>query len=94
MRGLPQEADSFFKNDALDLRVMMRVPTDQAPALHGALAAEMIQSLEPELRQIALWALEGDDNKEIADKLHVNVKTVIRKLELIEGYCEAYLIEK
>jgi DNA-directed RNA polymerase specialized sigma24 family protein len=42
-----------------------------------------LQCLTPDLRQIALWRLDGFSNQEIAEKLNRVERTVERKLEMI-----------
>lgn len=59
---------------------------EPTPADGAALAEELrrrLDSLEPELRQVALWRLEGYINTEIAEKLGCVERTVERKLVLI-----------
>ena len=43
---------------------------------------------DPDLRQIALWKLEGYTNREIAAQLDCKLRTVERKLERIRAYWE------
>jgi RNA polymerase sigma factor (sigma-70 family) len=55
----------------------------EAVVLNEALELRL-QSLDnPELRQIALWRLEGYTNQEIADRMGCTVRAVERKLERI-----------
>lgn len=61
--------------------------SDPDPA-EAALLAEEVEELlraldNDELRRVAVWALEGYSNQEIADKLRKSEKTVERKLRLI-----------
>jgi RNA polymerase sigma factor (sigma-70 family) len=50
----------------------------------------LIDPKRPELRQIALWRLEGYTDREIADKLGCVVRTVERKVELIKEKWKAF----
>lgn len=61
------------------------------------LAAQLIEQYErlvqrlgsPTLQQVAAWKLEGYNNREIAEKLGRNRRTVIRKLQTIRAIWES-----
>ena len=61
----------------------------EAALLNEALERRFQMLKDPNLRQIALWKLEGYTNAEIAAQLECTVRTVERKLERIRGYWEA-----
>jgi DNA-directed RNA polymerase specialized sigma24 family protein len=60
----------------------------EAALLNEALERRFQMLKDPELRQIALWKLEGSTNPEIATKLDGTLRTVERKLERIRTYWE------
>jgi DNA-directed RNA polymerase specialized sigma24 family protein len=60
----------------------------EAALLNEALERRFQMLKDPDLRQIALWKLEGYTNPEIATKLDCTVRTVERKLERIRTYWE------
>ena len=60
----------------------------EAALLNEALEHRFQMLKDPDLRQIALWKLEGYTNPEIATKLDCTVRTVERKLERIRAYWE------
>jgi len=63
-------------------------------AAEVAEAAEMLLGLlEEDLRQIAVWKMEGYTNAEIAEKLGRSVATVERRLKLIRAEWE-FVLEK
>jgi DNA-directed RNA polymerase specialized sigma24 family protein len=53
----------------------------EASALNEALERRLAALADPELRQLALWRLEGFTNREIADRLDCTERSVERKLE-------------
>ena len=58
------------------------------PAEAAALAESverLLGKLDPALRVIAVWKMEGDSNRDIAEKLAISVETVYRKLKLIRA---------
>jgi DNA-directed RNA polymerase specialized sigma24 family protein len=61
----------------------------EAALLNEALERRFQMLKDPNLKQIALWKLEGYTNPEIAAQLQCTVRTVERKLERIRGYWEA-----
>jgi DNA-directed RNA polymerase specialized sigma24 family protein len=64
-------------------------PTPAEAALMNEALERRFQMLkDPDLRQIALWKLEGYTNLEIAAQLQCTVRTVERKLERIRAYWE------
>jgi RNA polymerase sigma factor (sigma-70 family) len=60
----------------------------EAALLNEALERRFQMLKDPDLRQIALWKLEGYTNAEIAAQLDCTLRTVERKLERIRGYWE------
>jgi DNA-directed RNA polymerase specialized sigma24 family protein len=60
----------------------------EAALLNEALERRFQMLKDPNLRQIALWKLEGYTNAEIAARLDCTLRTVERKLERIRGYWE------
>ena len=60
----------------------------EAALLNEALERRFQMLKDPDLRQIAVWKLEGYTNPEIAAKLDCTVRTVERKLERIRTYWE------
>ena len=48
------------------------------------------RSGDPQLRQIALWRLEGYTNREIADRLDCTERSVERRLERIRSKWMSY----
>jgi RNA polymerase sigma factor (sigma-70 family) len=60
----------------------------EAALLNEALERRFQMLNDPDLRQIALWELEGYTNAEIAAQLDCTVRTVERKLERIRAYWE------
>jgi len=48
-----------------------------------------LASLDSELRQIALWKLEGWTNMEIAKQLNFTDQTIRNKVAIIQGLWEA-----
>ena len=57
--------------------------------LNEALERRFQMLNDPDLRQIALWKLEGHTNAEIAAQLDCTLRTVERKLERIRAYWES-----
>ena len=60
----------------------------EAALLNEALERRFQMLKDPDLRQIALWKLEGYTNPEIAARLDCTLRTVERKLERIRAYWE------
>ena len=60
----------------------------EAALLNEALERRFQMLKDPDLRQIALWKLEGYTNPEIAAQLQCTVRTVERKVERIHAYWE------
>jgi RNA polymerase sigma factor (sigma-70 family) len=60
----------------------------EAALLNEALERRFQMLKDPDLRQIALWKLEGYTNPEIAARLGCTLRTVERKLERIRAYWE------
>jgi RNA polymerase sigma factor (sigma-70 family) len=57
----------------------------EAAVLNEALERRLEALTDPELRQIALWRLEGYTNREIADQLDCTERSVERRLERIRS---------
>jgi RNA polymerase sigma-70 factor (ECF subfamily) len=73
--------------------VLDRIDSDgptpaEAALLNEALQRRFLMLNDPDLRQIALWKLEGYTNQEIAGRLDCTLRTVERKLERIRAYWE------
>ena len=68
-------------------QLLADAPTPEEVAVFNEELKRRLQVLSPDLRQIALWKLEGYTNEEIAgpDRLHCSLRTVERKLERIRG---------
>jgi DNA-directed RNA polymerase specialized sigma24 family protein len=60
----------------------------EAALLNEALERRFQMLKDPDLRQIAVWKLEGYTNAEIAARLDCTLRTVERKLVRIRGYWE------
>jgi DNA-directed RNA polymerase specialized sigma24 family protein len=72
-----EEADAFAE-------VMGREPTPELAAQAAEECQRLLAGLrDPQLRQVALWKLEGYQNEEIAAKLGRSLPTVERKLRRI-----------
>jgi len=57
----------------------------EAAVLNEALERRLEALADPELRQIALWRLEGYTNREIADRIDCTERSVERRLERIRS---------
>jgi RNA polymerase sigma factor (sigma-70 family) len=57
------------------------MPTPQEVASWAEELERHVIALSPELRQLALWKLDGLTHEEIAEKLDCSKRTVIRKIE-------------
>jgi DNA-directed RNA polymerase specialized sigma24 family protein len=65
------------------------MPTPQEVASWAEELERHVIALSPELRQLALWKLDGLTHEEIAEKLGCSKRTVIRKIErLREEWCK------
>jgi RNA polymerase sigma factor (sigma-70 family) len=62
----------------------------EAALLSEALEQRLAALTDPELRQIALWRLEGFTNREVAEKLDCTDRSVERKLERIRRLWISY----
>ena len=62
----------------------------EAAVLNEALERRLEALADPELRQIALWRLEGYTNREIADRLDCTERSVERRLERIRNKWTSY----
>ena len=62
----------------------------EAAVLNEALERRLEALENPELRQIALWRLEGYTNREIADRLDCTERSVERRLERIRSKWTSY----
>jgi DNA-directed RNA polymerase specialized sigma24 family protein len=73
------------ETDPLD-EVVGREPTPEFAAQVAEECQRLLGGLDdPELREIALWKMEGYTNEEIAERLGVVGRTVERKLRLIRA---------
>lgn len=68
---------------------LARVPgPEPTPAFAAEMAdqcRQLLNALPAELRQVALWKMEGFANDDIADRLHCALRSVERKLAVIRG---------
>jgi RNA polymerase sigma factor (sigma-70 family) len=62
----------------------------EAAVLNEALERRLEMLADPELRQIALWRLEGYTNREIADRLDCTERSIERKLGRIRSLWTSY----
>jgi len=62
----------------------------EAAELNEALERRLEALADPELRQIALWRLEGYTNREIADRLDCTERSIERRLERIRSKWTSY----
>jgi RNA polymerase sigma factor (sigma-70 family) len=62
----------------------------EAAVLNEALERRLVALADPELRQIALWRLEGYTNREIADRLDCTERSIERRLERIRSRWISY----
>jgi RNA polymerase sigma factor (sigma-70 family) len=62
----------------------------EAALLNEALERRLEMLADPDLRQIALWRLEGYTNREIADRLDCTERSVERRLERIRSKWKSY----
>jgi RNA polymerase sigma factor (sigma-70 family) len=62
----------------------------EAALLNEALERRLEVLADPELRQIALWRLEGYTNREIADRLDRTERSVERRMERIRSKWTSY----
>jgi RNA polymerase sigma factor (sigma-70 family) len=62
----------------------------EAALLNEALQRRLEVLDDPELRQIALWRLEGYTNREIADRLDCTERSVERRMERIRSKWTSY----
>lgn len=82
--------------DLLAVEMDQRQPDVQEAAIFAETAESMLNELDPVLRQVALWKLEGLTNEEIAgpDKLDCAVRTVERKLAGIRKIWSGHMPEE
>jgi len=62
----------------------------EAALLNEALEGRLAVLEDPELRQIALWRLEGYTNREISEKLDCTERSVERRMERIRSKWASY----
>jgi DNA-directed RNA polymerase specialized sigma24 family protein len=66
------------------IRIVAREPSPEFAAMVADETAALLDRLgDPDLRQIALWRMEGYTSDEIADRLGCARRTVARRLDLI-----------
>jgi DNA-directed RNA polymerase specialized sigma24 family protein len=86
------EAALAGQAEEVDIGVEQFLAKDPTPEFAAQAAEEyerlLASLLDPELRQIASWKMEGFTNEEIAGKLDCAVRSVERKLKLIRGLWE------
>src|SRR5262249_1346431 len=71
-------------NDQHLTQLLTREPTPEAAAEVADECRRLLESLpEPELRQIALWKVEGYTNEEIASRMDCVPRTIERKVSRI-----------
>ena len=95
-RDVRREDAEAAMNDArgdLPATILDQIDSDgptpaEAALLNEALEHRFQMLKDPDLRQIALWKLEGYTNAEIAAQLECTLRTVERKLERIRTYWE------
>ncbi len=75
---------------ALELMDASAPSPAEAAVLSEALECRLASLADQELRQIALWRLEGFTNREIADQLDCTERSVERKLERIRSKWSSY----
>jgi DNA-directed RNA polymerase specialized sigma24 family protein len=66
-------------------QIMAPEPTPDVAAQVAEECERLLDRLNPELRRVALWKMEGYTNEEIAAKLGCVPRTVERKLRLIRS---------
>jgi DNA-directed RNA polymerase specialized sigma24 family protein len=81
------------KSDAALAQIIGSEPTPEFAAGVAEQVQRLLACLNPELRSVAVWKMEGYTNEEIAAKLGVVVRSVERKLRLIRKTWET-LLEK
>jgi DNA-directed RNA polymerase specialized sigma24 family protein len=62
----------------------------EAAVLNESLERRLASLADSELRQIALWRLEGFTNREISDRLDCTERSVERKLDRIRSKWTSY----
>jgi RNA polymerase sigma factor (sigma-70 family) len=62
----------------------------EAAVLSEAMERRLASLADPELRQIALWRIEGFTNREIADQLDCTERSIERKLERLRSKWSSY----
>jgi RNA polymerase sigma factor (sigma-70 family) len=70
--------------------VVGREPTPESAAMVAEGLERLLDRLgDEQLRQIALWKMDGHTNQEISDRLGCSLRTVANKLELIRRSLQA-----
>jgi RNA polymerase sigma factor (sigma-70 family) len=92
-QALPEDDETESVRWALEQMEASGASPAEAAVLYEALERRL-EALDdpqlPELRQIALWKLEGYTNSEIADKLNCVERTVERKVNRIKAKWKAF----
>ena len=84
----PPGAEAADEDSALD-QILSREPTPEFAAQVAEEYQRLLDGLEDDqLRQVAVWKMEGYTNEEIAAKLGRTVRSVGRKLQLIRETLE------
>jgi RNA polymerase sigma factor (sigma-70 family) len=87
---MPAEDEARSANWALEQMDAAGPSPAEAAVLNEALERRLAALADPELRQIALWRLEGYTNREIADRLDMTERSVERRTERIRNKWLSY----
>ncbi|MBK9387553.1 MAG: hypothetical protein IPN34_22290 [Planctomycetes bacterium] len=81
--GRPEVGESALGGDATGALPFQELSDQRVLGEWSAICDEMIEKLEPKLKEVALLRLQGFTNPEIAERLERSVKTIERYLGLI-----------
>jgi RNA polymerase sigma factor (sigma-70 family) len=90
-RDISREQNLAFKDESGSARWALEQMDAAGPSpaeaavLNEALERRLEALADPDLRQIALWRLEGYTNREIADKLDLTERSIERRTERIRS---------
>jgi RNA polymerase sigma factor (sigma-70 family) len=87
---MPADDEARSANWALEQMDAAGPSPAEAAVLNEALERRLAALADPELRQIALWRLEGYTNREIADRLDMTERSVERRTERIRNKWLSY----
>lgn len=80
---------AFFRGESPNTagigEVVSPEPTPELVAIFSEAMEQLLDLLDPTLRDIAIWKLEGYSNTEIAKMIDRSVPTVERRLSIIRG---------